>query len=322
MPNNTDLEGAVQTCQLLSDPTRVRLLALLQREPLSVAELTEATRLPQPRVSTHLRKLRQANLVEVHRVAGRSCYRIQSPAPSIAVQSMVDTVLASTRDPLLQEDARRARMAVAVRNRGQWLDGVAGRMKRHYSPGRTWESLARTIAGTSRLGRVADLGSGDGAVAEILAPFAQSITCVDNNPRIVSAGCERLSHVPHLQFIEADMHDLPFAADSFDLVLIFGALQYTETPDAVIREAARILRPGGRLLVSSLREHVHKAEVRPFGHANHGIEPDNLEQIMRTFGLAVERCAVVAREKRVPHFEVVAASATLPLEPSEPRCAH
>ena len=317
MSEKTDLDGTVQICRLLADPTRVRLLALLQIEPLSVAELTEATRLPQPRVSTHLRKLKQADLVEVHRVAGRSCYRRCLPAPSAAIQAMVETVLSTTTDPLIEEDARRARRAVAERNRGNWLDGVAGRMKRHYSPGRTWEALARTMAGTTRLGHVADLGSGDGAVAEMLAPFAERIACVDNNPKIVAAGSERLSHVSHLRFIEADMHELPFEQHSFDLVLVFGALQYTPTPERVIREAARILRPTGRLVISSLRKHVHLAEVRPSGHANYGFGPDELAEMICSAGLVVEHCAAVAREKRTPHFEVVAATATHPSDRPE-----
>jgi ArsR family transcriptional regulator len=113
------------------------------------------------------------------------------------------------------------------------------------------------------------------------------------------------------------MHALPFDDNSFDLVLVFGALQYTPTPQGVIEEAARILRPGGRLVTSSLREHVHKAEVRTFGHANHGIEPGALADLIGSAGLHVEHCAVVAREKRTPHFEVVAATATLPFASSE-----
>ena len=309
--DSSALDDTIQACRLLADPTRVRLLALLRIEPLSVAELTEATRLPQPRVSTHLRKLRQAGLVEVHRVAGKSCYRRTVTDLSAALKSLVDTVLETTHDPLIDEDAKRARAAIAARSRGTWLDGVAGRMERHYSPGRTWEALARTLAGTARVGRVADLGSGDGAVAEILSPFADSIVCVDNNPRIVAAGRERMSHVPHLRFVQADMHALPFDDDSFDLVLVLGALQYTARVDAVLAEAARVLRPGGRMVTSSLRTHVHATEVAPFGHLNRGFEPDTLATLLATAGLTVERSTVVAREKRSPHFEVVAATATL-----------
>lgn len=318
MPTASDLDRTIETCRLLADPTRVRLLAVLRHEPLSVAELTQATRLPQPRVSTHLRKLREAGLVEVHRVAGRSCYRRTERETDPARATLVESVLATTADPLIAEDARRARAAIAERSRGAWLDGVAGRMERHYSPGRTWEALARTLAGTARVGRVADLGSGDGAVAELLAHFAESIVCVDNNPRIVSAGRERLAHVPHLRFVQADMHALPFADDSFELVLVLGALQYTESPAAVLREAARVLRPGGRMVTSTLRRHVHTAEVAPFGHVNRGHEPDELSALLQSAGMEVERSAVVAREKRAPHFEVVAATATLPLNPTAP----
>jgi len=306
-----DLDSTIQTCRLLSDPTRVRLLAVLGVSALSVAELTEATRLPQPRVSTHLRKLREAGLVEASRIAGQSRYRLPAAGWPANQKAVVEAVLASTEDPLIEEDARRARAAIAARHKGAWLDGVAGRMARHYSPGRTWEALARTLPGIAKVGRVADIGSGDGAVAEILAPFADDIVCVDNNPRVVSAGRERLAHLDHLRFLEADMHALPFADDTLDLVLVLGALQYTAAPDAVLGEVARILRPGGRAVVSSLRRHVHHTEVQPFGHVNEGFEPDELAALLSEAGLCVEHCAVVAREHRAPHFEVVSATATL-----------
>jgi len=306
-----DLESTIHTCRLLSDPTRVRLLAVLSVHALSVAELTEATRLPQPRVSTHLRKLREAGLVETSRIAGQSRYRLPAAGWPVAQKPVVEAVLQTTVDPLIAEDARRARAAIAARHKGAWLDGVAGRMARHYSPGRTWEALARTLPGVAKLGRVADIGSGDGAVAEILAPYAQHIVCVDNNPRVVSAGRERLAHLPHLRFLEADMHALPFDSDTHDLVLVLGALQYSASPAAVLREAARILRIGGRVVVSGLRRHVHHAEVQIFGHVNVGFEPEELADLLTDAGLRIEHCAVVAREHRAPHFEVVSATATL-----------
>lgn len=307
--DHRDLAGSVAVCRLLADPTRVRLLKVLGSHALTVAELTQATRLPQPRVSTHLRKLREAGLVEHHRVAGQRRYRWPSAGWSSADTALIQAILDNTADPLLTEDARRARAAVAARHRGSWVDGVAGRMARHYSPGRTWEALARTLAGTARVGRVIDIGSGDGAVAELLAPFAQHITCIDNNARVVAAGQDRLAHLQHLTMGEGDMHALPFDGASFDLALVLGALQYTDEPEQVLCEAARVLRPGGRIVVSTLRRHVHAPEVEPFGHSNLGHEPAELSAMLAAAGLTVERCAVVAREHRAPHFEVVAATA-------------
>ncbi len=311
MSPNADLDSTVQICRGLADPTRLRLLAVLAEEPLSVAELTEATRLPQPRVSTHLRKLRELNLVENTRVDGNTRYHLPADGWPAAHRDWISSVLSGAADPLLAEDARRARKVVALRHSDVPVDAVSGRVSRHYSPGRTWESLARTIAGLVSVGRVVDIGSGDGAVAEMLAAHATEVVCVDNDPRVVSLGHDLLSHCGNVQFIEADMHEMPLGDDSFDVALLLGTLHFSNSPEQVLREAARMLRPGGRLVVNVLRRHVHVAESRAFGHVNTGFEPAELIAMLRSAGFSPRTCGVVSREKRAPHFEVVAATAIL-----------
>ncbi len=312
-----DLDATTTLCKLLADPTRGRLLAILGIDAFSVAELTTATRLPQPRVSTHLRRLREAGLVAAKRVGGQSFYTRHAPTWEGPWQPVLKLLVNDADDALLADDCRRAEALVAARHaESAWIDGVAGRMARHYSPGRTWESLARTLAGLGPLGRVIDIGSGDGAVAELLAPWVSELVCVDLNARMVDAGQERLGHLPQLRFLRADMHALPLPdatpASGFDRALVLGAIQYTTRPAAVIAEAARVLRPGGRLILSSLHPHDH-AEVRErFGHQNQGIAPERLRALLEAAGLHVERCGVVSRERRPPHFALVVATAQRP----------
>ena len=108
-----------------------------------------------------------------------------------------------------------------------WADTVAGDMERHYSPGRTWEALARGMLQLVETGDVLDIASGDGVLAELLAPRAHSIVCVDASERVVAAARERLKPFTNVDVRTGDMHALDFPAKSFDLVLLLHALTYS-----------------------------------------------------------------------------------------------
>lgn len=301
-----NLNGTTTLCRLMSDMTRVRLLAVLAWEELSVAEITEVLRVPQSRVSTHLKKLREAGMVRDRRSGGSTFYVLNEGAMPAEAATVWALLAKSLRDPLLTEDRTRAVSLVAARNSGHtWADAVAGNMARHYSPGRTWEAAARAIAGVASLGNVLDVASGDGAIAELIAPRAHSITCVDISERIVAIGRERLAHVSNITFEHADMHDLPFRDGRFDVVMLMSALPYARDPQAVLAEAARVLRPGGTLVGAALRHHDHRATVARFNHANHGFEPKALHAQLESVGFVVDRCEVTSRERRLPHFEVI-----------------
>lgn len=139
-----DLQAWSDCLKVLADPTRVRLLALVEREELTVAELATITHLAQPRVSTHLAKLREAALV-VDRRSGVSAYYRFNDAIEPAEAALWRTLRDGASDPLLRQDADRLPTVLAARASDQnWADSVAGDMERHYSPGRTWEALARS----------------------------------------------------------------------------------------------------------------------------------------------------------------------------------
>ncbi|MGD8346927.1 MAG: metalloregulator ArsR/SmtB family transcription factor, partial [Lysobacterales bacterium] len=156
-----DLQTATQHFRLLSDPTRIRLLLLLDKEELSVAELAAITQLAQPRVSTHLSRLKEAGLVSDRRDGVFVYYRIAQSASDDSLASLWQLLHENTNDSLIRQDLERIKQVLQSRDDGgTWADSVAGVMERHYSPGRTWEATARGLVHLIEPGDVLDIASG------------------------------------------------------------------------------------------------------------------------------------------------------------------
>lgn len=306
MATSLDLQLASQHCRLLSDSTRLRLLLLLDREELSVAELSAITQLAQPRVSTHLAKLKEAGLVNDRRQGVFVYYRMSGRIEDTSLSAMWEVLRLNTDDPLIRQDLERAPQVLNARNiEGNWADSVAGDMERHYSPGRTWEATTRALAQLLKLGDVLDIASGDGVLAELLAPHSSQIICLDISERVVAAGKKRLSEFQHVDFRLGDMHELPVDDGSFDTVLLMHALTYTTRPARVFKEAARVLRPGGYILAVTLKQHKHEKAVAPFNHVNLGFSSSELKKLCRGAGLEPVFCQLSAVEKRAPNFSIL-----------------
>jgi ArsR family transcriptional regulator len=305
-----DLQLASHHCRLLADSTRLRLLLLLEHEEMSVAELAGITQLAQPRVSTHLAKLKEAGLVADRRDGVFVYYRIGTGATDTSLDALWQFLRKNTNDPLLKQDRERIPHVLNKRKGVEtWADSVAGDMERHYSPGRTWEATARGLVHLLDPGDVLDIASGDGVLAELLAPTAKTITCLDISKRVVEAGGSRLKLFKNVKFKLGDMHALPVPDSAFDTVLLMHALTYTNDPGRVFKEAARVLRPGGKLLAVTLQKHPHAKAVEPFNHVNLGFTTGQLERFCADAGLRVQTCTVSAIEKRTPNYSVLSLSA-------------
>lgn len=308
-----DLESWSTRLKVLADATRVRLLALLEREELTVAELSAVTRLAQPRVSTHLARLKEAGLVRDRRAGVSAYYRFEEEPLDPALRELWRTLRNGSDDPLLRQDGERLPEVLAMRAADQnWADSVAGDMERHYSPGRTWETLARSVLPLFETGDVLDLASGDGVMAELLAPHAHRYVCIDASRRVVNAATERLRRHRNVEVREGDMHELPLEDESFDLVAMMQAITYADRPAQAVVEAARVLRPGGRLLLTSLARHEHRGIVESYGHVNMGFTARELRRFIEKAGLKLQHIETVTREKRPPHFEVISLIAERP----------
>jgi ArsR family transcriptional regulator len=276
-------------------------MALLEREELSVADLVSVTRLGQSRISTHLARLREVGLVSVRRAGASSFYRARAASMPQEARSTWELLRSTAEDPLLDQDAER--LGETIRGR-RWADSVAGHMERHYSPGRTWEAALRGLLGLARLGSVLDVASGDCAIAELVAPRARSVACLDLSKTVLAAGQRRLRHLRSVSFHRADMHCMPFEDASFDQILLLAGLCYAREPDRVVAEAGRVLRPGGSLVAVTLKRHRQVERAARFGHVQPGFTKRRLREMFRAAGLGLDLCEATSRERRAPHFEV------------------
>lgn len=304
-----DLTATAELCRLMGEPTRLRFLSVLGEEALTVAELMQVTGVSQSRASAHLAKLKEAGLVRDRPAGPATFYARSDEAMSAEVRALWDVLRAQTVDALFEEDTARARAVAALRNGGgaKWADTVAGQMERHYSPGRTWEATARGLLGLCDLGDVLDVASGDGVNAELVAPRAKSVTCLDASEKVIEAGRRRLAALKNVRFECGDMHALPFKSGNFDAAMLMNAMQYAKSPAQVLGEAARVLRPGGLLTLVTLRRHKHESAVRPYNHENLGFAPAQIRKLLERAGLHVETCAVTSHETKAPHFEIISA---------------
>ena len=302
-----NLPGYVDALTLLGDENRMRLCTLLRDRELCVTDLVRVTGIAQSRVSTHLGRLREAGLVRDRRKGPQSFYGLVADALPAAVRTCLDEI-AGSGDPTLAGDQARLRELEAER-RGGLPEHAVDDLEREYSPGRTWQSLTVGIAALLRLGDVLDVGSGDGAAAAALAPYCRSLTCIDTNQRLIAAARERLERHPNVRAQVADAHALPFQDEAFDAVLIFHTLTYAEHPPRVLKECARVLRPGGRLVVLCLDEH-HQPEVTArYGERHPGFSPVAVRGLLSRAGLSVVTSEVACREVKKPRLEVVLAIA-------------
>ncbi len=252
-PRPASLGQASSRLALLADGTRMRLLALLDREELTVSELTRSTGLPQSRVSTHLGRLREAGMLRVRR-EGTSTY--YSLCPDLRRDPLWHAVRATLSDPTLADDQRRLAEVLEARAAGaSWADAVAGRMEHHYSPGRTWEATARALLGLLDLGDVLDVGTGRGQLPLILLELgrATSVHGFDWDADKIAAAQAAAAEPPALdaRFEVADMTDRETAYPPADTVLLVDVIHYLtiEQQDRVLARAAAAVRPGGRLLL-------------------------------------------------------------------------
>lgn len=305
------LEACSELLKLLAEPSRLRLLSLVQQEELTVAELAAITDLKQPRVSTHLAKLKEARLVSDRRLGVQAFYRY-APAELAAPElAMLQAICQGPDDPTLQADTARMRQLLRARESNtNWADSVAGDMERHYSPGRTWEAVTHALLECCDFGDVLDIASGDGVFAELIAPRSRTVRCIDFSERVVEAARKRLKRFSNTKVEVGDMHNLSLPANSFDQAMMLQALPYSESPLKLFGELARVLRPGGRVLGTALAKHMHENAVVPYGHRNLGHTIPELKSLMAAAGFGSSTVHHATRERKTPHFDILIFSAT------------
>lgn len=265
---------------LLADATRARTLRLLERHELAVAELCSVLQLPQSTVSRHLRALADEGWLEARSEGTSRLYRLAAdrlPPPARRLWALVREQTAGTA-AADQDDRRLASVLAGRRTESQaFFSSAAGqwdRLRREMF-GQRFDLAA--LAGLLDDGWVAgDLGCGTGQVAETLAPFVRRVVAVESSRAMLAAARRRLAGIANVELKRGELEALPLGDESLDAAVICLVLHHLAEPAAVLREAARALRPGGRLLVVDMMRHERLEYRQQMGHVWLGFEPGQI----------------------------------------------
>jgi len=310
------MNAAWDILKILSDSTRLRLLALLAREELSVAELQEILGMGQSRISSQLALLRQVNLVTDRREGKNAFYSLRAnPAPKTL--ALIRAAIESVAElPVMAEDRQNLDRILQKRRRTQeqYFNLIAGRLGKNYCPGRSWEAIGHLALRLTPAIDIADLGAGEGLISQLLALRARRVWCIDNSPRMVEVGTDLAAKngLANLEYRLGDIEKVPLPDKSVDLAILSQALHHAQHPQIAVNEAFRILRPTGRLLILDLNEHTFEKARELYADIWLGFKESALHAFLKKAGFAKVEVTTVAREADEPHFETLLAGGVRP----------
>jgi ArsR family transcriptional regulator len=312
----------VATLESLADPTRLRLLRLLEARELGVAPLCEILQLPQSTVSRHLKVLGDLGFVKSRAQATNRLYqmvRLDKDAPArrlwlLAREQMEGWATARQDDLRLARAADRAIPPAQV-----FFAGAASRWDklREEAYGRLLNQSALAALLPSGW-TVADLGCGTGALIGALAPHVAQVIGVDQSAAMLQAARRRLSGLDHVDLRKGRLEALPLDDASCDAALLVLSLSYAPDPEAVLAEMARVLKPGGRAVVLDLLRHDREEFRLQMGQQGLGFEPADLVRLMDLAGLSAASCRELAPEPGAKGPALILATATLAARPAAP----
>lgn len=252
------MDNLLDVFKALGDGARLRILRAVEIAELSVAEIVQALQMPQSSVSRHLKPLRDSGLLETRR-EGTSVYYRRGPVfQDAAFAQLLSEKLAELRG------ASRDRAAVDKvldqrRKEGtKFFDEIAGRYGSLTEPGGGWRGMAAALAAGFSAKSVADIGCGEGGLTLLLARFAKKVTAVDLSAQMLRVVQERSAEAGvsgRVAVEKGDLEKLPLKANSEDAVFISQVLHHAARPGKALKEGARILKPGGQMILLDLSRH-------------------------------------------------------------------
>ncbi len=295
----SSLDSTLSVFRAVGEETRLRIMALLARGELTVSELTQILGQSQPRVSRHLKILADAALVERHREGAWMFYRIAGGAEAdpardalVAAISAIgedgDRIVARDAERFAQSRQARADQAAAYfqENAAEW-----SRLRNLHLPESDIERQIVDIAGKGSVDVFVDLGTGTGRMLEIFADrFTQGVG-YDLSHEMLSIARNNLEQagVTHAQARHGDLFSLPMENGAADIVCIHHVLHYLAEPEAAVREAARILKPGGRIIISDFAPHDLEFLREEHAHRRLGFADAEVKQWCARANLRLER---------------------------------
>src|SRR5689334_9481680 len=297
------MASTINLLRLLADPTRLRLMLLLEQEELSVAELQQILGMGQSRISSHLAQLKRAGAVADRRVGKNVYYGANHNGQNAKRERVAEITRLLARD--VPEGSRdRTSLKLVLQKRQEkarkYFDELAGKFGRGYVPGRSWQALAHTMISLLPPLTVADLGAGEGTLSQLLAKTARKVIAIDNSPKMVEFGSRLAKQhgFANLEYRLGDIEDPPIAKGTIDLAILSQALHHAIHPDRAVTSAYRILRKQGRIVILDLLS--HRFERARELYADHwlGFSEVQLHQFLESNGFKNIEVTVVSREKQ------------------------
>jgi ubiquinone/menaquinone biosynthesis C-methylase UbiE len=288
------LPAVLGALRAAGEPTRLRLLALLANGELNVTDLTEILGQSQPRISRHLKLMASAGLVERQREGSWAFFRLAHDGPGAALAAAVvsrlspdETTLIRDRERLAEVRAARAEEAAAYfrEHAKDWA-----KIRTLHVEEAAVEAAIRDAVGAKPVRALLDIGTGTGRIIEIVGAQADRAVGVDLSLDMLAVARANLAKLglAKAQLRQGDVYALPVQPQSFDLVVIQQVLHFLDEPARAIREAARALAPGGRLLIVDFAPHDLEFLREAHAHRRLGFAPDVVEQWMKQAGLKPE----------------------------------
>ena len=299
------MASILKTLKLISDPSRLRLLLLLEREELSVAELQEILSMGQSRISTHLSQLKSAGVVEDRKQGKNSLYRLSDR------QLLATFHAAAAEIPEAKDYARALQLTLEKRSdkvRG-YFDELAGKFGRNYVPGRSWKGLAETLLQLMPPMAIADLGAGEGTFSQLLAQRAQHVIAVDNSAKMVEFGARlaRENGIANLEYRLGDLEAPPIEDATIDLAFFSQSLHHALHPERAVAAAGRLLKAGGRIVILDLKKHSFEQARELYADTWLGFSEVELRGFLEKAGFTGVQSWVVDREAQSPGLETILA---------------
>lgn len=306
------MSSTLKSLRALSDPTRLRIVALLEKEELSVNELQEITRLGQSRISTHLGLLQESSLVQSRREGKRTYYKLNESADAVTCEFIQLAIRGAKEMTGYSADQINLRRILSRRKEQAqvYFNQVAGRFDRSYGPGRSWQAFGHLLLRIIPPIVVADLGSGEGLISELLARRAKKVIAVDNSEKMVTFGANKAKKngLKNLEFRLGDLENPPIEPNSVDLAILSQALHHAADPAKAIASTHKILRPGGQLLLLDLLKHNFEKARDLYGDCWLGFAESDLHRWLEDAGFKKIEISIVAAEEQPPHFQTILVS--------------
>ena len=304
------MASILKSLRVLADTNRLRLLLLLEREELSVAELQEILSTGQSRISTHLAQLKQAGLVEDRKQGKNSLYRLKDR--QLLDLLLVDLLHAAGGEiPEAASDTKALQLVLEKRRdrvRG-YFDELAGKFGREYVPGRSWKGLAETLLQLMPPMAIGDLGAGEGTFSQLLAQRAERVIAVDNSAKMVEFGAKlaKENGLKNLEYKLGDLESPPIEEGTLDLAFFSQSLHHALHPQQAVRAAYRLLKPQGRIVILDLKRHGFEQAREMYADTWLGFSEIELRTFLEQAGFRKVESWIVDRQKQTPAFETILA---------------